>query len=434
MSDTLLILLPSLPGNERPHQTEDLFAQVVRLDEQGRPAGGVESGTLKSIGHRYSPVEPGTREVVALLPGEDVLLTSVVLPAQRQRQVRQALPYLVEEDIAQDPDLTHVVLGPPLDDGSNAVAVVDRQLLKYWMDALAKEDIYPDSMWPETLFLPLVEGAVGSLVFENGRCLLRTGFFSALTLERETLFESLKICLPDIGTERKALVCWTRDEGEATGELVMNLGMQVQPIQIRQMSFEGSHLELIALEFQRQVPAMAELNLLQGDFEPAQRRSAARTLVASVVAAALVIFAAQVAFDVGRSVYLRSQASTWDQSATSLYRELFPQDRRIVNLRGQMENHLARLRESGADDDFIGLLGTAGKYAQAFPGRDFVIQRINFSEQNRSLVLDLHVGSLQTLDRYKQALAQNGLSVDIASAVSEDQVVKARLRISRAST
>lgn len=432
MSDTLLILLPPLGSQERPANTQDMVVSVALLNERGKVSGRIEQKTLAEAGRQLDEVEPGERECVVLLAGEDVLLNSVALPGQKQRQLRQALPFLVEEFVADDPEDIHVVLGPLQDDGTHAVAIVRRDLLRFWMVALAKEDIYPEKVIPEPLFIPLDEKTVGSLVVDDGRCFLRTGPYRAMSLERDTLRESLRICLPaatDKHKDRKRLALWTRSDGEVS--LIMELGQAIAPTQIRQVPLEQSHLHLVAENYVAEAEAASQLNLLQDEFESDRRRNAARSLLAKVAGLVLLVFFSQVIFDVGRTIYLRSQADAWDQEARALYRELFPQDRRLINLRAQMDGHLTRLRESGSANDFLALLGTAGKYSRSFRSNEFVLQRVNFSEQNQLLLLDLHTGSLQTLDRYKQALAQDGLKVDIASAVTEDNIVKARLRIGR---
>ena len=195
MSDTLLILLPPLGAAERPANTQDMMVSVALLNERGSVSGRVEQKTLAEAGRQFDEAEPGERECVALLAGEDVLLNSVALPGQKQRQLRQALPFLVEEFVADDPEDIHVVLGPLQDDGTHAVAIVRRDLLRFWLEALAKEDIYPEQVIPEQLFIPVEENTVGSLVVDAGRCFLRTGPYTAMTLERETLRDSLRICL-----------------------------------------------------------------------------------------------------------------------------------------------------------------------------------------------------------------------------------------------
>lgn len=428
MSDTLLILLPG-DADRDVDATENIPVQCLLLDEDGRMVDEVETLPLSAVSVRFAPKEIGSREFVALLGGEDALLTSVVLP--RQRQIRRALPFLVEEDVAQDPEDVHVILGPILDDGSNAVTIVSRELMQFWVDALAREDIYPDVMLPETLLLPLDEDSAGSLVFEDDRCLLRTGRYSGLMLEKQTLFESLRICFPDEDHLRQSLLVWVQADTENPQKLVKKLGKAVQPIQIREQSFQGPHLELLGMEFPIQYPLVQGLNLLQASFAPTKRRSAMRALLAKVAGIALLFFIAQMIFDAGKAMHLRQQAEEWQQASTQAYRELFPQDRRIVNLKAQMDNHLSLLKETGASDDFVALLGSAGSHSREIPPQQFELQRVTFNEQNRSLILDLHVSSLQILNRYKQALTDGGLSVDIASAASEDNVVRARLRVSR---
>src|SRR5699024_743902 len=67
------------------------------------------------------------RRVVLLVPGTDVLLWKTSVPGVRGQKLRQALPYSLEDDLAQDVDSLHFALGGTTDEGERNVAVVTRQ-------------------------------------------------------------------------------------------------------------------------------------------------------------------------------------------------------------------------------------------------------------------------------------------------------------------
>ena len=73
-------------------------------------------------------------DVVLLIPTRDVLLLQTKLVTTNQRQLKQALPYAIEENLVGDPTEQHFVWQKQADsdDGLN-VAVIERETLKSWM-------------------------------------------------------------------------------------------------------------------------------------------------------------------------------------------------------------------------------------------------------------------------------------------------------------
>ena len=61
-------------------------------------------------------------QLLGLVPGEDVLFCVADIPARQSRYIAQALPYAVEEQIAQDIDTVHLALGEPGPDGYRVAA------------------------------------------------------------------------------------------------------------------------------------------------------------------------------------------------------------------------------------------------------------------------------------------------------------------------
>ena len=63
----------------------------------------IASGELAGTGQLPElAVRLGNRPVVALVPASDVVLKQVNLPGKPNRQLLQALPYMLEEDQAED--------------------------------------------------------------------------------------------------------------------------------------------------------------------------------------------------------------------------------------------------------------------------------------------------------------------------------------------
>jgi general secretion pathway protein L len=122
---------------------------------------------------------------------------------------------------------------------------------------------------------------------------------------------------------------------------------------------------------------------------------------------------------------LSSERAALQEQIETLYRQAFPEARKVVNPKAQMENALKSLR-GGAGGGLNALLAEAGREFKASPGLE--LQRLNFREGQ--LEVALTIADLQKLDELKQRLTQSGkLHVEIQSASAQGMVVEARLKI-----
>lgn len=114
-----------------------------------------------------------TASNVTFIPGEDVLLLSVDLPAMSPAQRRTAIGFAVEDSLAQPLDQVHVALGPQMASGSWLVGVASRNLLA----GIAVPQ--GNRLVPDTLAVPAPD-AGWAVLGRDGRALVRlpdgTGF------------------------------------------------------------------------------------------------------------------------------------------------------------------------------------------------------------------------------------------------------------------
>lgn len=96
------------------------------------------------------------RTVICLLPSVDVCIKEVVINGVYNRQIQQALPYLVEEDLASDVETLHFsVLSKQTD--LVHVAICNKQKMIDWLAWLESAQISCKQFIPEGLALPVVE-------------------------------------------------------------------------------------------------------------------------------------------------------------------------------------------------------------------------------------------------------------------------------------
>lgn len=117
----------------------------------------IASGQLADISQLGEIAEYATqRTVYALAPACDVLLTQVTIPAGSSRQLGAVLPFLLEEELAQDVDHLHVHLLKKSGDSAQ-VAVLEHRKMEHWLAALSDAGIEIKAVVPDCLCLPLFD-------------------------------------------------------------------------------------------------------------------------------------------------------------------------------------------------------------------------------------------------------------------------------------
>ena len=117
-----------------------------------------------------------SRQVIVVVPAEEVLLLHPVLPKMSRRQQLQALPYAIEDQLCDEIENLQFVAGDHQRDGTIPVAVFSKDSMAQWLSLLKSWGITPHQMLPLTLALPYEENTWH--VFQNHLWVVRTGPYS----------------------------------------------------------------------------------------------------------------------------------------------------------------------------------------------------------------------------------------------------------------
>lgn len=113
------------------------------------------------------------RLVICLLPSADVLIKPVVIAGNFNRQLEQALPYLLEDDLASDVDQLHFNVFDKQKDLIH-VALCAQSKMSMWLSWLAEANLVCRQFIPESLAMPFSDDAWHALKI-NDRWLVREG-------------------------------------------------------------------------------------------------------------------------------------------------------------------------------------------------------------------------------------------------------------------
>ena len=394
---------------------------VFDADEQLQRSGVVPLQDLpNTIGDLLSECE-----TLVLVPGELVLLTSVMIPSRQMRQIKQALPYMVEELIADNIEDVHMAMPAEnvADGESLPVAVVRHEFLINWLDQLYQHRIRPDVICTDSLVVPWRDNS-RSFFVDGERVLYRDGLFSAqvfFSAQAAMVLPLLRqqFALAELGALPRYVLGSGSDNAETVSALRSLLSDQLHA-DVELVEYAEASGEVLATNAVRQRDQL--INLLQGGYKVQRHDGVARWRKTALVAAlGLLIYCGVTA---ASGIWFNTRAHQIEDQTFALYRQLFPQERRVVSPKKQMQAHLR-----GSDSGAISPLPLLAKSALGLRNNNVQLDEMRYSQQHNDLQIQLRAPTMDVIDRIKQQMTGVGLSVEINSATQRGAETLGRLHV-----
>ncbi len=350
--------------------------------------------------------------LAVLVPSTAITFAKAALPPVKRAQLRQAALYALEDQLIDDPADLHAALGERDSDGSIPVAVVSRTRMDHWLEQLAQHHWHPELLVADLLMLPLAAGE-WSVLWEDDGVRVRTGVMSGFSFD----------------TEHWPLL-WPRLLAEAGEQLPQRIQVfdarssATFPLPIDNL-LPGSEVVVVPHAAGMQWVSttdttMAPLNLLQGDFSRREqwgRRLRPWRPAAALLFVWLMIQGGMALIDLHA---LRHQDRELDEQMVALYRSSFPDARKVVDARQQMEQKLLALKNG--DGGFMKLALAAAPALQ-----NSLVKGMRY--QDGALDIDVSMADMTALDALRAALVSKGLQVEISNAAQQDGKVESRLTV-----
>ena len=138
---------------------EDQAVEWLLADSNGTRRSGVSSGSLEQAADAA-----GDHAVIVLVPAQDVLLTTVHIPARSATKIKAALPFALEENLADDVEILHFAIGDRQENNRLPVAIVAREKMSQWLHRLSEAGIEPAIMAAENHGLAKIPGTLSIMV------------------------------------------------------------------------------------------------------------------------------------------------------------------------------------------------------------------------------------------------------------------------------
>lgn len=339
-----------------------------------------------------SCAEQAPAAVTLVLPAEVCSAVAVNLPTRKARWISQALAYAVEELLAENVDDLHLTHGDALDDGRRRVIAVRRRLLADWLADLQAQGLTIVAIHVDADLLPR-DGT--QLMVIGARALLGGAQEARLAFDLQQW--------PHLAGQ-----CPSPRHGHGAPDEAPPLLDDYQPV-------DDPYRFLAA-------GRAAALNLAQGDFAVKAAGSGLGRWKPALVVLALVL-AVQLIFNLVQAWSLERQAERYAQSSRALYSELFPEDRRIVNLRAQFDEHIGQ--RAGGPSGFMRLLDEVT--LAMTEGVAVTVSQLDYNQARGDLALQVRASDFATLEQLRQRLGETAENVQLGSASRDGDAVSARV-------
>lgn len=375
---------------------------LVRGDDGTDVEGHVPLSALAEVIESHARWADDPDNVVLFVPTDDVLAVTCEVPGRNTNQIRRAVPYAVEEFVADDIDTMHVACAELRRGEPVHALIAARERVHEWLSDVSASGAAPGYMTADALALPSDDDSVVALI-DGDRVLLRAGSQIA-SVDRPNLVTALGVLRGGLGEQASLhVVNGLLSDAEFRGS-----GFAAD--EVAHVGLEHSLLGYLASEFE----AGEGINLLQGDFAVRRRPRGVWARWRPVAAAAGMWLAIGLGFLFAQGIWANHQAGKLRGQAEALYREIYQVERVVGNPADRMRRQLGQTPL--AAPGFHDLMGRLGVGLGEIVGRHEV-RRLQYSAR-RGLDAELVVDDDAVLERLGTVLREQGLNMEVLSTDS----------------
>ncbi len=386
-------------------------------NDAGELTGKLSTGSLDEL----SKISVNHTAVI-LLNSQCLHINQLQLPTQNMQKMLKAVPYAIEEFIAEDIEDFHFVISKNKHSDTISVVGIDKTTLKNIIDIFQQKNIVVEKIIPDVLCLTASNKQWTCLNFEQDSY-LQTDTLNGMVLSPDVLPYVIKNKL--------------QDEEQTKPEKILLFSEQDNSSVFDELQIDNSDIEIINISYNThplvvfcgQYKQALSLNLLQHKFKP-KRKSSGHwhhwRLAASLATVWLTLHLGVTGFQYSQ---LKDKNNITKAGIEKIYKKAFPKSRKIINPRSQMEQKLKELKGNSGNgsNGLIFLLtesfGTIGQDKE-----NITLQSLTF--RNNKMDIGLDSTNLQAIESLNKNLNNNKkIKSEITSSSSEKDKVKGNLRI-----
>ncbi len=383
------------------------------------------------------------RLVNVFVPGGDVLLKRLTVPTKSQRAMRSAVPYMLEDELAQDVDqlfFAYAAFANESDGHNCFVAITAKAQMLQWQSWLADADIQAKTIQPETLAMPYIDKQWSVIALypassssdgssNETQIVVRQGEWQGFTLDSQAWQFTLQHVIAKPQNHTKQEKNTTQEENV----LIINAYSDLPAIE-QISNQEGLSLVKAAAELPLALFAQhcqqSKFNLLQGEFKIKKGRSKniSNWLWAAGFAACALLL--NVGYKSAQLWQLSAQQVQVEAQIIARYKKAFPKAKRvrIGTIKSQLNRKIAQL---GGTNEYTSFLAMLSKVQPAFAKVPMLKpESLKFDGKRQELRLQAIADDYQHFERFKSALNAANLMVKQGAQNNQGEQVTGSFSIS----
>jgi len=392
----------------------------LEYDKTGQPIGTIAHSTLALFAEHLQAKAAVHVPITLVIPGQYVSLLTITLPLGNANHIRQALPYLLEEQLADEIENCHIALPTVYTPGeTTTVAVIQKDLFNHLLANCEALDLNLQCCVPDMLLLPLYsdgwtvlltgetqasdENNVAEARMTKGMAHIRQGATQGFAIERDQYLTLLKLALSKIHIDeqpQKIHFFWKETESD----------------QIPQQCTEALGIEVLEHPYTLTPPfsiflsgaaAEIQMNLLQAEYAP-KRAIATNKIPDRWIGYLALLFIFTIVVNLGFEYRALNQRyhDTHDQ-LFDLYKQVFPNATQINRPRELLQRELDNRLGGGENAKFYQTLLILNQSLI----QHTAIQITKLTYQKEQITLALSAPDFTQLEKWNQFLENKHLIV-----------------------
>ena len=410
MAETLVIQLPADDSGD---------AAWISVDAMGAGTSAPEQGPLEQ-----AAAGAAGKQLIVLLPSAAVLRLHSNLPLKGNAKILQALPFALEDQLAQDVDKLHFAIGERNAQGLLPVAVVEKDRLRYYLQQLETARLFPTLVYAESEAVTPMPATIVVWI-NDSELIIREPDGKSSVSDIEELETIMSLKFPTItdtsAATNNVLIYCSAEANDRHQGLWDSLRSRAQSLDIKLIGDKGIG------KLAGAIISKPGINLLQGKFSvkidlfswwPFWRNAAILLLAAGIMS----VFS-----DAALLFQLNQKEAQLDTAASRILTDIFPSAAGAADPWGQLQS---RLQGGGniavGGPDFIDALIVLADALDKSSG--IKVDALNF----RSGIIDLRLEApaVENLDTFRQAINDSGRFIaNIQSANPAGNVIKGRVQV-----
>ena len=392
-----------LPLNNSDLQLESAVLSWVYEDDHNQlqmTKGSLSDAVISAADHF----------ITIVMPGEDVLFLQAEVPGKNIQRVQQAVPYVLEDSVIDDVDDLYFAISKPntAPDNQYDISVINSDYFESVIKQLETVGIYADVMTADYF---LNENNI--LLFDGERIV-----FNSDKLKFSSDINGLKNISKDVLDGAKLVDCSGEKQGEGSFE------NKLKDFNLDVLNCNDASLVYLI----KSCSNHPSVNLLQGTYKKKKDWSSTSKKWLPAAVLFLVWLIVQGGVFVFDYIDLNDKNKRLNLEITNIYKQSFPQSRRIIDAKAQMKQKLDELRKSKGKSgrSFTNMLSASARVFSTSKG--LIIKSLRYYDGR--INLEVQIASLQALDKLKEQLQkENGYQVEVQNASSGKETVTAQLQI-----